>query len=544
MMELIEIRSLPQAAEALNGKPIDWTMVILSRLALRTLPTMAGTDDSWLKFYAVSLFRANLFAWASLHDGPSLFSGATEPSHDSLQEALRRNYHSSLPWPAIASAQSALLSLDSFNFAGLFAWNDLPSSNSDEQYDAIGRMVFGPSSIESDFDWLTKNQHPGNTRDMTSLILWLNKMPEEWRRSSAAFRTQLLTVDPSYSVWIDWYERRVRGEEAAFDIPGDKYRKEDKKILRRLAEATDEDFWGKGHEYVNATLKTWLDEARGRTAIVGLAHRILDAKEALEQQASPQAKTVDGKLDAGPNSVFDKPQYGNHLADLPSELLAYTEVILKSLPSNCQPVVRNCFTGFRDEMLVRGNRPILNIVKAMAASLTAELYGAPDPSASPDDWQLKDPREWGAGMDSMFASFFKSYHDLIHHFPMDAEREEFIANTPIDEVAASGAALTQPVDAVAELIKNLGKQGFATENIVRIIEAHQLYNRDVSQLPAPDQPTDAITPKRRHVLGTAGFYLQTYSVIGSSASIYSLPAFQELLPKLKDAIDALLGFIA
>jgi hypothetical protein len=75
---------------------------------------------------------------------------------------------------------------------------------------------------------------------------------------------KLNRIDSNFVVWIDWYERRIRGEQAAFDIPGDKGRIEDKKILRRLAEATDEDFWGKGHEYVNATLKGWLDEARAR----------------------------------------------------------------------------------------------------------------------------------------------------------------------------------------------------------------------------------------------------------------------------------------
>jgi hypothetical protein len=306
---------------------------------------------------------------------------------------------------------------------------------------------------------------------------------------------------------------------------------------------------GKGHEYVNATLKGWLDEARARLAppeILGpakLPQNPTQIAAALQQQASPQAQIIDGKLDAGPNTVFDKPQYSDNLADLPSELLAFTDVILNSLPRNCQPVVRHCFSGFRDEMLVRGNRPILNIVKAMAASLMAQLYGAPDLALSPDQWELKSPLEWDAGMDSMFASFFKGYHDLIHHFPLDIDREEFIATTPIDELAASGTALTGPVDAVAAMIVDLGKQGFATENIVRIIEAHQLYNRDVAQLPTPNQPSDAITPKRRHVLGTAGFYLHTYSVLGSTASLASWPAFQALLPKLKDAIDALMGFI-
>jgi hypothetical protein len=526
----------------LEDRPSEWAQVIALRIALRVLPRINTASNEWLARHALAPFRSAFVAWAA-NNFPAKelidvgFDAGAVYEHNEIWEtadAADAIFSGDAAVHAAAHSDCAIDAVKTAIDSAVSTFGDV-----DADVDALW------NSINRDCDWLTS--YPEGS-DPTAFLahhrLWRNPPPKMWPTDWQMLANRMRTIDPNFAVWIDWYERRIRGERAAFNIPGDKGRIEDKKILRRLAEATDEDFWGKGHEYVNATLKGWLDEARGRTAIVGLAHRTLDAKEALEQQASPQAKTVDGKLDAGPNSVFDKPQYGNHLADLPSELLAYTEVILKSLPSNCQPVVRNCFTGFRDEMLVRGNRPILNIVKAMAASLTAELYGEPDPSASPDDWQLKDPREWGAGMDSMFASFFKSYHDLIHHFPMDAEREEFIANTPIDEVAASGAALTQPVDAVAELIKNLGKQGFATENIVRIIEAHQLYNRDVSQLPAPDQPTDAITPKRRHVLGTAGFYLQTYSVIGSSASIYSLPAFQELLPKLKDAIDALLGFIA
>jgi hypothetical protein len=442
------------------------------------------------------------------------------------------------------------------------AFHSEPYSHADEANRPVSAEAVFWMSVGDDCAWL---ERPSNSKDaavsLAHFQLWQSKQPTNWFREWGVLVYQLRQLDPNYSVWIDWYERRIRGERAAFDIPGDKGRIEDKKILRRLAEATDEDFWGKGYEYVNATLKGWLDDARARVApppilveasgifeITGSAtaevrHSPAQIAAALQNQASPQAQIVDGKLDAAPNTVFDKPQYSDNLADLPSELLAFTDVILKSLPRNCQPVVRNCFNGFRDEMLVRGNRPILNIVKAMAASLTAELYVAPDLSASPDQWQLKDPREWGAGMDSMFASFFKGYHDLIHHFPLDVEREVFIAATPIDELAASGIALTEPIDAVAELIKDLGKQGFATENIVRIIEAHQLYNRDVSQLPTPDQPSDAISPKRRHVLGTAGFYLHTYSVLGSTASLASWPAFQALLPKLKDAIDALMAFV-
>lgn len=94
--------------------------------------------------------------------------------------------------------------------------------------------------------------------------IWFRNWPNGWEEIWQNFQTELLKSDSNYSVWIEWYSRRITGERAAFDIPGDKYRQEDKKILLRLAKASDKDFWDKGHEYVNATLKGWLDEARER----------------------------------------------------------------------------------------------------------------------------------------------------------------------------------------------------------------------------------------------------------------------------------------
>ncbi len=387
---------------------------------------------------------------------------------------------------------------------------------------------------------------------LTIRNLWSGQPAKWWTDEWLKLTNYLIDIDPNYSVWTDWYNRRIRGERAAFDIPGDKNRKEDKLILRRLVEATDHDFWGKGHEFVNAELTRWLYEARARAASQvqpepsALPQDPEQIAAALLRQASPQAQITNGKLDAGPNTVFDQPQYSDNLAELPSELLAFTGVILNSLPRNCEAVVRHCFAAFRDELMARGNRPIVNVLKAMAASLIAELYGAEQSEFAPDLRELKDPREWGDGMAAMFAQFFRGYHDLIHHFPLDPEREALIAATPIDEAAASGAALTEPVDAVAALILELGKQGFATDNIVRIIEAHQLYNRDVSQLPTPGQASQTVTPKRRHVLSTAGFYLHTYSVLGSTASIYALqtvPAVQALMLQLERAANALLAFV-
>jgi hypothetical protein len=525
-----QIRSRDELEAWLKDKPADWAQVIAVRVALRALPYLNNAKEEWLSSFATIPFRAIIISWVTRNI----------PAYDITAAAEAAAYASDISAPAAYAAIAAAYNADAAYAAAAAAYHVTNSY-------ATAAPAFW-NSIQSDCRWLTGHaDYPAAPRMMTRRSLWLGQPPQDWLLDCFRLVERLLAIDPNYSVWIDWYKRRIRGERSAFDIPGDKRRVEDKKILRRLAEATDADFWGKGHEYVNATLKGWIEEARARVAPPPPESKRTPAQivSALERQASPQAQIVDGRLDAVPNTIFDKPQYSDTLADLPSELMAYTSTIISSLPTNCEPLVRNCFKSFNDELLVRGNRPILNILKGMAASLQAELYISADENTSPDHWQIRDPREWGPGMGAMFAHFFKGYLDLINHFPLDKEREDLIANTPIDAVAASGAALTAPVDAVADEVAKLGAQGAATDNFVRIIEALRLYNRDLAQLPQSSLPSKKVTPKWRHVLMVTGFFVSLYNFVGSTASIYSIGAegMQGLLAALKAALDKLISFI-
>lgn len=166
---------------------------------------------------------------------------------------------------------------------------------------------------------------------------------------------------------------------------------------------------------------------------------------------------------------------------------------------------------------------------------------------NPDAWVLKDPRESEPGTADLFRAFFKAHLDLITHFSLDPEREAMLAATPIDEVAASDKALTDPIDQVADLIITLANDGLATDNIIRIVKAlADYYTRDIAGMPKPDEaglPSTTITPKRRHVLQTAGFYLHTYSILGTTASLAPLPQVQALMAALADAAERLMAFI-
>jgi hypothetical protein len=286
----------------------------------------------------------------------------------------------------------------------------------------------------------------------------------EW----ASVSKRLYALDPTYDVWLNFYDRRILGEVSAFDIPGDTDRTEDKAILARLADATDQDFWGKGATYVNTTLQSWIDEARARVAPPKPTKA--DVQAAVVKYASPDARIVDDRLDAGPNAIFDKPRYDGDLATLPSQLRAFIGALSASLPHNAPDVIRHCLTAYGDELLARGTQPILSIVKGMASAIAAQVWITPDEAEkdNPDAWVLKDVREWDAGSADLFRTFFKAHIDLITHFPLDLEREAMLAATPIDEVAASDKALTDPIDKVTELIIALAETGLATDNIVRI----------------------------------------------------------------------------
>jgi len=509
---MIEIRSPEQLEKWLEDKPKDWAQIIAVRVAMRALPFIGTATEDWLKRCALLLMRANATSWATL----------SYPAHDMAN-----------------AATYATAADDAAAYAAYAASANAPAAAAD----AVWR------SVSEDCRWLSEHAKRADAvRVLTGHSLWREQPSVPFDAAWKGLRQKLLTIDTSYAVWIEWFDRRIKGEAAMFDIPGDTDRAEDLQILIRLADATDKGFWDRGAKFVNPTLQGWIDEARARAAPPAPTNTRTTISEKLLESASPQAQITDGKLDAVPNAVFDKPRYSDSLADLPSEMQAFLAVLDRSLQPNCPSIIRNCIKGYSDELLLRGNRPIVNILSAMASAISAQLWIQPDATdrQNPDVWQVRHADEWDAGTVDLFRAFFKHHLDLINHFPMNAEREALIAATPIDEVKASGATLLDPINAVTGLILDLFKEGAATNNIVRIVEAHARYSRDIAGLPTPDQvsaSSTTVSPKRRHVLATAGFYLHAYSIVGSTASIASTPQGAALMAQLAIAAQLLLSFI-
>jgi hypothetical protein len=278
-MESHEISSGLDLLDWLDGRPSEWVYLLTLRPPLRALAHLVHKgrpSEDYIKRVDFC-FRANVLSWiAAVEPKMSIWSSITAAYQIALKLPEVRSYVDDVSFEIAMSAAKAMAiwEVESRTSSSVMFARECVTGSVD--FAAMAAVYqFGEQAeqamwqaLQADCLYLENSQSGGLlSSDLAIEKIWLSQPHDRWFGIKDFLSESLLAVDPNYSVWIDWYERRIRGERAAFDIPGDKGRIEDKKILRRLAEATDEDFWGKGHEYVNATLKGWLDEARARHAV-------------------------------------------------------------------------------------------------------------------------------------------------------------------------------------------------------------------------------------------------------------------------------------
>lgn len=256
-------------------------------------------------------------------------------------------------------------------------------------------------------------------------------------------------------------------------------------------------------------------------------------KSLLAETASPQASiNAKGQLDAGPNTVFDRPSVDADFAELPATQRDLARTIRDSLPRNTPPVVGACLNSYGQHLLERGTQPIVRYLDDLAAALRAE-HEAPEAI------------DWGKGLAMLFERFFANDALLRTHFPLGGE--EFFAELPIDEEKATGEALTRPISNVGAKMREVASVNKATPDIAKAVTNSAAFASDLASLPFPQVPPDPrstrVSVKRRYVLGTIGFLVTIYNLVGTTASIYGLPEGAALLKAVGDAIDQLMSLI-
>ncbi len=254
---MAQITSREELEEWLKDKPADWAQVIAARAALRVLPHAFDqeTPKKWVSIYPLALFRATAISWAARNFPAHDMGDAARSAEVAASAATDAAVNPGANDAADAAAGAAYTAFDTANSA----------AGAGYAADAAAHGSAAWTNITHDCDWLANEGDAASaSRTLTREPLRPARAPMGWEQAWVSAASRLAALNEGYSVWIDWYDRRIKGEDAAFDIPGDTDRIEDKAILARLADATNKGFWDKGATYVNTTLQSWIDEARAR----------------------------------------------------------------------------------------------------------------------------------------------------------------------------------------------------------------------------------------------------------------------------------------
>ena len=363
-------------------------------------------------------------------------------------------------------------------------------------------------------------------------------------------RAALLTADEDWDVWTGWYERRLAG--APLGLP----------LERAWLQLSDDD-WNQGPAHANRKLKEVIESQNGTeegeqedapaAAPEVSPQRPAVTPEQIAAAASPQPfLTPDGRLDAGPNAEFDVPEASADLATLPIRQQRLIENILSALPPQAPKILAPTLADYRDELKVRGVRPILGMLNDMAAVIRAAV----EARRADDEWLDEGSRE-------AFNRFAANHALFVEHFPLDARREEIYAATKVDEEAATGAALSEPAEAVAKATAEVHKAGLPTDDFIKIVGSLTELIKAHAYAPpapppaaviAPERPPDAlradpadgpphVSAKKRGLLNFFGFLLKVYNFAGSTASIAGPDKVTAFMDAIRKAIDALRAFI-
>ncbi|WP_162009705.1 toll/interleukin-1 receptor domain-containing protein [Methylocystis heyeri] len=282
-------------------------------------------------------------------------------------------------------------------------------------------------------------------------------------------------------------------------------------------------------------------EQRGVAILEAIAPKpakrdVTQIRAELAETASPQPALNDtNQLDAGPNKVFDKPFVDQDLVELPYIQRTLIKTIRRALPPNAPKILDSALRSYDEELQERGLQPIIGILKALASALEKEI----------ESIKATEPELLGVGNADLFESFLENHGLLVTHFPL--KNEEKFADIPIDETEATGDALIQPIAEVSEKMQEMVQVGLATQNIGKITENSAQFAKDIAPLPpdiaASDPGSRHVTLKRRYVLGTLGFLVALYNILGSTASILATEQGAALFQAVGKAIEELSKFL-
>lgn len=509
--------------EWLTLHPPEWSMVIAARAALRVLPLVRAKN---LPAVILNVFRATAIsrfaarfpnrvtasqaaaaaAAATASANPGSFVSTSPVGTARAFSAARAARVASSARAIRAASAAASSSSSNYSIADRVNYASIAASAAADA-SAYG-VISAAAAIRQDADALVSGRL--SSEQLASVVLWpANTEPfaSQW----IELKSELLKRGKHWWVWIDWYDGVLSGKSL-------------------LLESQDEVFAGVSDELPWHSAKAVNVEIARRLGQIHEEERTLRSKsetiDRLAEVASPQPSINEkGQLDAGPNKPYDVPFVDDDLSTLPSRQRNLIAGILSDLPSNAPKHLTYHLRSYDGELKTRGTQPILGLLKD-DADIIAAAVGAAN---AEDEWLEPGQRK-------QFERFAENHAKFVEHFPLDAEREDLYAQTEVDEDNAVGRDFVKPFEDVKGQAEEAVKSGAATSDLLAVMDKMTEFARVVSTQPPPQQtprapsasseirisPEDrvgSVTTKKRVILGSLGFLVATYNLIGTTVSL-------------------------
>lgn len=153
---------------------------------------------------------------------------------------------------AVAAARAAAYAADAFADATALAANAAAFAA-----DAVGTAVHAAAFAAAVWQAASHDcttVDGGGVKALLTQPLWPDGGFGPLVADGAAMRATLTQGDDGFGLWMDWYDRRLRGEAQLFALPPDA----DEILARRLV-AQDDAWWIREPAAVNAEIQSWID---------------------------------------------------------------------------------------------------------------------------------------------------------------------------------------------------------------------------------------------------------------------------------------------
>jgi len=232
-----------------------------------------------------------------------------------------------------------------------------------------------------------------------------------------------------------------------------------------------------------------------------------EGRKAAAISASPlPVNNEDGMIGVSINNAFDNPFIDSELPKLPEIMRQRINAVLKALKNkNAPSMVTTSLQDYLTELNTNGLTPSIPNLRGLIEIIQAEIA---DPLGN---W-------YSGGIEVAISQILSIHAQIIDRFPLDAKRERYIRESPIDPEIFDLDEFNSIFEKYLAKSVDLSIEGLADDEFSRVAEIRQRRYRDITSLKEKEIGADlseefiagsnTITPadiKKRYLFQESGF---------------------------------------